>query len=151
MAATDAGRHDADDGARHAAQNQVPPDDPRIGVEAPAPEAVADDYRGRTAETFLVVGERPAERGRHAEDREESRRRPHRFDSLRRRAGGVGHVLEVAAGEAGEGVVLAAPFFEPHRRDQLRRLLQALVQLVGRDQPSGVGIRQRPEQHSVDE
>ena len=142
-------RHDADDGAAGAGEDERPADDSGIGVEARSPEAVADHDRSRPAHDLLGRGQRAPERGGDAEDAEKTRRRPHRLDALGNRAGRLGHVLEVAAGQVRKGAGRALPFLQPSRRDELGGSLLAQVQLVDGDEPIGRGIRQRLEQHGV--
>ena len=65
--------HDADDFARLAVDQDLAADHVRIGAEALTPQRVADDD-GARARQFFIRAKRPAERGRHAERREEVRR-----------------------------------------------------------------------------
>ena len=66
------GRQDTYDAVALAIHRQVPADDQRIGAEAPAPQAVAQN-RDPMRAPLLVAGKEPApENGRSAERAEES-------------------------------------------------------------------------------
>ena len=65
-------------------------------------------------------------------------------------AGRLGHVLEVAAGEPRERPVRLLPFLEAARRDELRGVLLAEVELVDGDEPIGLRVWKRLEQHGID-
>lgn len=78
------GRHDADDAIGLAAQAQVAADDVRIGVEAVAPERVAQHRDAVVADGSFVVAERAAERGADAERGEQRRRHLQRAQPFRR-------------------------------------------------------------------
>src|SRR6267142_1862971 len=98
---------------------QIFPDDAGIGVEATTPEAIANQGRGRPVESLLVGREFTAQHGRNGPDLKETRRDPGASYPFRQRAGGLGNIFAVIAGERLEGGIEVIPVLETDRSNQM--------------------------------
>src|SRR5207247_5944701 len=78
-------RHDADHGERLAVDADVPADRVRVAAELRLPQRVAEDDLLALTDLAVLLGERAADRRRHAEQPEE-RRGDHVDADARRRA-----------------------------------------------------------------
>ena len=110
-------RHDADDGAAGAAERERAADDGRIGGEPRRQKpSLITTTGGPPNRSSCGAGDGRAPVRRRGP--EEPRRRAHRLDALGQRARGVGHVLEVAAGQAPQttGSARTIPRAGPARR-----------------------------------
>ena len=146
-------RHHADDRRRLAANPDCPLQDVRIAAEAALPEAVTDDRHPRASRPELLTREAPAERRRHAEDRQGIVEQEPGEHALGHIAPGDVPVAEVERRNVREG---AAPadvrvFRRRHRLDvgRVRREL-------GKREPDGdetirLGIRKRVQDETVHE
>ena len=121
----------------------------RIGTEPPAPEAVAEDDGLPAVGRVLGGGEVAADCRLHAEHPEEVRRDPHAADPFgfavrdqrRDPRPDERHVLE--------RVAALAPVEERRVADVAGRSGRAA--LADRDEPIGIRVRQRAEQHGVED
>ena len=109
--------------------------DVRVGVQAMAPEAIADDDSGRAAEAVLAGIERAPLGGRYAPDFEELRGDERAADALRQVPRGFRRVLDVVTRQRLERRVQPDPVLQPRRRDERRR--GPLLGLADLDEPVG--------------
>src|SRR5271154_109298 len=98
---------------------QILADDIGIGVEAATPETIANQDRGRPVERLLVRRKFAAQHRRNPPDLIETGRHPRSSDPFRQRAGGLGDILAVIAGERLEGGTETIPVFETCRGNQM--------------------------------
>src|SRR5580704_12832866 len=94
-------------------------DDVGIDVEATAPEAIANQDSGRPVEGLLVGRKFTAQHRGNGPDLKEARGDPGASYSFRQRAGGLGDIFAVVAGERLEGGIEAIPVFETNRSNQM--------------------------------
>src|SRR5260370_5639711 len=90
-----------------------------IGGEATGQEAIADQGRGRAVESLFVRREFTAQHGRSGPDLKETGRDPRASYPFRQRAGGLGNIFAVIAGERLEGGIEIIPIFETDRSNQM--------------------------------
>src|SRR5207248_4015626 len=77
----------ADNRARRSVDVQRSANDARVRAKLTTPEAMTQNDHAVAARPAIVAGERPADRRRHAEDREERRLGQHALRSEERRVG----------------------------------------------------------------
>src|SRR5271167_3083854 len=99
---------------------QIFADNVGIGVEATTPEAIANQDRGRSVEGLLVGSKFAAQHGGNSPDLIETGRNPGASYPFRQRAGGLGDIFAVIAGERLEGGIEAIPVFEPNWSNQMK-------------------------------
>src|SRR6266436_7667637 len=109
---------------------QIFPDDVAIGVEATAPEAIADQGRGRAVESLFVRREFTAQHGRNGPDLKETGRDPRASYPFRQRAGGLGNIFAVIAGERLEGGIEVIPVLATDRSNQMEWACSFRIVLV---------------------
>src|ERR1700676_4125292 len=90
-----------------------------IGVEATTPEAIANQGCGRPVESLLVGRKFTAQHGGNSPDLKETGGNPGASYPFRQRAGGLGDIFAVIAGERLEGGIEAIPVFETNRSNQM--------------------------------
>jgi hypothetical protein len=146
----EAGGHHADDGVGAPVGDHRAPEHRRVAGESALPERVAQHHHGVAAGLVLVAAERAAEERADGESLEEA----------------VGHELadhqlRVVAGqrEAGahvrahrqEGARPRLPVEEVQRRRPCAADVAAVVMLVEHQQAVRIGVRQRAQEHGVDD
>src|ERR1700719_1842171 len=94
---------------------QIRSDDVGIGVEATPPEVIANQDSGWPVEGLLVRRKFTAQHRRNSPDLKEARGHPGASYPFRQRAGGLGGIFAVAAGDRLEGGIEAIPVFEANR------------------------------------
>ena len=143
--------HHPDDPVGFAVDADVAPDERAIAAVAGLPQAVGQDHEVVGIRPGLVLGESPAEKRLALQGREERRRHHERAHLLRLTAV---RQIRAAAGEErrildGRRLCLAidvvgdgnAGLWQPHQR----------IHVPDEDQPFGVRIRERAQQHLVEQ
>src|SRR5258708_11356183 len=100
-------------------ETQIFSDDVGIGVEATTPEAIANQGRCRPVESLLVGRKFTAQQGGNSPDLKETGGDPGASYPFRQRAGGLGDIFAVIAGERLEGGIDAIPLFQSNRGNQM--------------------------------
>ena len=118
-------------------------------AETPLPQAVADDRDGRAGAVFFVR-ERPADERPGVEDPEEIRGDAPPQDLFGRTAGRQVRSGAARGRDVGEDAVARFPIQIVRRRRRVSREPQIADVLPHHDDPIGIAVRQRPEQHVVD-
>ena len=149
--AREALRHHADDLIRLAIQLDRLSDRARLAGKEPRPHAVAQHDDVLLARVVVVAAERAAEHRRHAEHV-----KPVAGDAHARYALGVAGAGEVRAelrldGDRLEALRLVAVVAEAARRHRRLHVVERRIEVLDRHQPRGYAVRQRPEQHGVDD
>src|SRR6266852_87432 len=129
---------------------QIFPDDVGIGVEATTPEAIANQGRGRPVESLLVGREFTAQHWRNGPDLKETGGDPGASYPFRQRAGGLGNILAVIAGERLEGGIEAIPVFKTNRSNQMEWARSFRIVLVDAHKLIGVWEREGLEEDGID-
>ncbi len=143
-------RHDADDRRRVAAQQELFADEGRIGLVSRPPESIADDGDPVAVEEGPIGGEAGPDRRGHAEHREEIGARldgahAHRIET---RISQV-DVRPPPARRVREDIEPAV-VHERHRRYWFVGQSASGIRVPQRDELFGRRVRQRPQQHRVD-
>ena len=142
-------RRDADDRERLAVHPQRRADQIRPRAELAAPQPVAEDDDGRAAVSAVGVDEPAPQAWHDTEDVEERRRDVGAVDELR-----IARAREVRGRwgdgrRAGEDAALCRDVQVVRRRKRHRQASVAAVEQL--HETSGLVIRQRPQQHTVDD
>jgi len=144
-------RHDPDDREERAVERDGLADDRRVAAEALAPETMAD-HRDALARVGGTLGKARAEHRLHAEHQEEIRRGLDGVDALWIAAGLGQRQLRIPPRRGFvEHLRQAAIVDEVDRRNPLVRQPLAVVGLPHRCQAIGIGIRQRAQNHAVED
>ena len=148
--AVEARRHHADDVVGLAVEEDLAPDDARRRRSGAA-RSRSSGRRPCRARRGPRRGERAAEQRLHAEDLEELRRRLRREQPLGLADAGEVGVPALADGERIEDLhALADVAVGRHGKPGFEAVEDGVV-VVERHQPIGLVVRQRPQQHAVDE
>jgi hypothetical protein len=143
--------HDSHHGMRDAIQLDRAAGDRRIGVEARAPQAVADDGDRAASRPIFVRRERPSKLRRDPHHREEPGCHARR-DEFHRFAG-AGQVVLAVEGDCRhvrERSRACLPLRKLVARDDVARVLRAAALPYHHD-PIGIAEGKRPQQHRVDD
>jgi hypothetical protein len=147
------GRHDAHDVRRDAIDQYGPADDGGFAAEPPKPEAMCQHGNRRRTRDALRLGEPSAECGRHAQYRQQRRCPARDHEALRRAAARQRAAAPGVSGDAIErtGVVRELVVQLPGHDLHARRNISARDAVVEEQQPFRVGVRQRVEDHAINE
>ena len=107
---------------RLAVELDRPPQNCRLGVEPPTPQAVAQDGHALLAFPVLTGKEPPAELGANAQHVEQARRDTHRIELLRFAGAGQRHRDRLNRRQPLEGLRPLLPLGEMPRADRQRRI-----------------------------
>ena len=140
-------RHDADDRARDAVENNRLAHDVRIAGKALLPEAVAEDGDRRAAGLVLVLGDPAADDRRQLEHAKQARRHARCTDALRVPLARQDAAAGRRAADGVEDGVLIAPVDVLGKRRRARGTER--LRVVDRDERVGIGEWQRFDQHRV--
>jgi hypothetical protein len=143
------GRHHANDLKRDVVHRNRAADDRRIGAKPPAPEAVAQDHDTPSSGTILLFQKVAAERWLHAEHREEI---PADADGGQALGFAVGEERRLPRAHEPHALERLAPFsIVDKRREAHVARARIVIPIADDDQTLRFGVRQRPEQHRVDD
>ena len=146
------GRHDAGDRILAVVHFEQPADDRGVGVEALAPEAIADDRDLLARVERSALREAGPELRRHAENLEQVGAGLDGADAHRIRSGAIETGLGTPPrGRVGEDPVEGAVIHEVHGRQPFLRQRLLGVGLPDGDEPIGLPIGERLEQDGVDD
>src|SRR6266436_4037524 len=129
---------------------QILADDVGIGVEATTPEAIANEDSGRSVENLLVGRKFAAHYGGNSPDLKETGGDPSPSYPFRQRAGGLGNILAVIAGERLERGIEAIPVFKTNRSNQMEWARSFRIVLVDAHKLIGVREREGLEEDGID-
>ena len=139
-------RHDADDRVGATVESDRAPHRARIAAEAPLPQPVTED-RHVLPGLIVRLDERPADRRRHAQDREHRGRDTNAGDPLRIARAGQLVLRRAIRADARERALERGEIDEVGRRHP--DLSGAPEPLVDQHQPLRLGVSQRTQQHRV--
>ena len=141
-------RHHPDHRRRGVVHRQLPPDDCGIARVATLPERVADDDDGGILPVF-VLGERAPEQRLHTEHAEKAGGDAAAEHALGQAAAGEVRARRPRGRHVLEDAVAGLPIdVVPGRRRVLRESGEARI-FPDHDQPVGLAVRQRPQQHGI--
>src|SRR6267154_55989 len=126
------------------------PDDVGVGVEATAPEAIANEHSGRSVESLLVGRKFAAQHGGNRPDLKETGGDPRPTLPFRQSAGGFGDVFNVIGGEGLKGGIEAIPVFKTNRSNQMEGARSFRIVLVDAHKLIGVWEWEGLEEDGID-